>query len=139
MASSKVPAHQQFATQRPLRTEAAEVVNTQPVNQQKPRRMSVGTVAAAGNSQGTAAALPDSPVVSVTAADGTKGVILPANTGSNQEIVIHNVANAILKVYPPTGGDINDGTQNAAADVAAKTQARFFNLDGVTWSASGVS
>lgn len=54
----------------------------------------------------------------VSAADGAKGVILPAKSaGANY--IITNTANAILKVYPPTGGAIDGGSANASINVAA--------------------
>ena len=95
----------------------------------------VGTIAAAGNSQGTATLITDT-VSIVTGADGTKGVILPADdpVGALRE-VYSSVATNGLKVYPPTGGDINDGTANAAVTIEGKTLATFRKLDATTWAA----
>lgn len=93
----------------------------------------VGTVAAAGSAQGDAAALTH-PVNICTGADGTKGVIL--STSSTMTVVYNTHATNGLKVYPPTGGDINDGSQNAAVTIEGKTQAIFVNLDGTTFSAT---
>jgi hypothetical protein len=138
MAQSQVPNSQTFATQVPKTYEAGEKQFTRQITQDKPRVLAVGTVAAAGSDQTDAADLPIAPFVAVTGANGTKGVILPP-AGAGLEIKMHNVANAALKVYPHSGGDVNDGTQDAAVTVAAKTQASFTCVDGVTWSATGVS
>lgn len=141
MANSPVPASQTYAVQHPAiinapdETFSRDVAVSGSLKASKAVVLGVGTVAAAGTNQGTAATIPSTaPFISVTAADATKGVILPVSVVGT-EIAIHNVANATLKVYPPSGGDINDGSQDAALSIAAKTQARFVNVDGTTWSA----
>lgn len=93
---------------------------------------SIATVASAGSAQGDAAAL-TSGVNIVSGADGAKGVIL--STSSTMTVVYNTHASNGLKVYPPTGGDINDGTQNAAVTIEGKTMAIFINLDGTTFAA----
>lgn len=89
-------------------------------------------VAAAGSTQGDAATLTGD-VNIVSAADGTKGVILSAS--SKRTVVYNTHATNGLKVYPPTGGDINDGSANAAVTIEGKTMAVFENLDGTTFAA----
>lgn len=96
-----------------------------------------GDVAATGNSQGTAAAL-SFVVNNVTAADGTKGVILPSNPGTtcSRFVVVYNsVATNGLPVYPPSSGTINGGTANAAVTIEGKTLALFMSTDGTNWGA----
>jgi hypothetical protein len=91
----------------------------------------IGTIAAAGNSQGTATAIVKK-VTAVTAADGTKGVVLPtAVAGLIYEI--GNGVNAILKLYPNTSDTINSGSANAAIDVAAYKSARCVAYDATNW------
>ena len=133
MANSQVPTSQTFATQSPKTIEAAEKQFTKPIAFDKPPVVAVGTVAATGSDETDAAPLPLAPYVLVTAADGTKGVILPA-AGIGTTIEVYAPANT-LKVYPPAGCDINGGTDNAALSIKAKTPARFTNVDGETWSA----
>lgn len=75
------------------------------------------SVAATGSAQGDAAALSATKFLhTVTAADGTKGVILPAiataDIGKIHTII--STAAAVLKIYPATGGTINGGSANAA-------------------------
>lgn len=90
-------------------------------------------VAAAGSQQSDAAALPWNAMVS--GADGTKGVILPApQSGLVVEVYNLHASNG-LKIYPHSGGDINDGTQNAAITIEGKTLAKFIALDTTTWAA----
>ncbi len=83
------------------------------------------TVAATGSVQGDAAAL--SPGFNlVTGADATVGVRLPAGV-DGMEVTVKNrdSDNAILKVYPATGGAINAIAANGAISMAAKTSATF--------------
>jgi hypothetical protein len=76
------------------------------------------SLAATGSVQGDAA-LVGAGTVQVTAADGTKGVILPAaNPGESVKIV--NNAGSTLKVYPPSGAAIGvPGTSFSAATANA--------------------
>ena len=96
----------------------------------------VSTVAATGSAQGDAAALTARTINVVTAADGTKGVILPTAIAGLSLTVYNSVATNGLKIYPPTGGDINDGTTNAAITIEGKTRAKFEAVDGTTWISS---
>jgi predicted RecA/RadA family phage recombinase len=91
------------------------------------------TVAATGSAQGDAAAIADGFTL-VSAADGTKGVKLPAAAAGGLCIVKNaDAANAILKVYPDTGDAINALGANAALSMAAKTSAVFVAFDATTW------
>lgn len=81
-------------------------------------QLGVGTVAAAGTTQGTAAALTGGGVNVVTGASGTNGVILPAMSVGQQVIVYNQSASALL-LYPASGGSLEGGTTNASLSVAA--------------------
>ncbi len=74
-------------------------------------------VAAAGNSQGTATAL-TTHISEVTGSDGTKGVVLPASVAGLEIAVINTVAGSALKVYPPSGSQIDALGANAALSLA---------------------
>lgn len=92
------------------------------------------TVASAGNSQGTAAALSAS-VSNVTGADLTKGVVLPLPTASGRAFLVINAAANALKVYPPAGGSINGAAADAANSQAANTAVWYFYAgDGAWWT-----
>lgn len=92
------------------------------------------TCAGAGADQAGATEIP-SHYVSVTGADGTVGVKLKP-PGNGRLCLIYNLhATAGLKVYPHSGGDINDGTQDAAIVIEGKTLAVFWAVDGTTWAA----
>lgn len=73
--------------------------------------------AAAGSSASDATLITASTAI-VTAADGTKGVILPA-VGPGESVTLFNNAGSTCKVWPPTGAAITVvgtglGTANAA-------------------------
>ncbi len=76
------------------------------------------STAAAGSTTTDAGVLPagTAEVYPTSAADGTKGVRVHADdTVYGRRIFIGNgVSNAVLKVYPPTGGTINGAAANAA-------------------------
>lgn len=95
-----------------------------------PATGAVQSVAAAGSTNADAVAITaNAPinVVHVTAADATKGAILPAAAAGTIFIVKNSdAANAILKVYPPSGAAINALTATTGAlSMAAKTCAVF--------------
>src|SRR5687767_10400448 len=87
------------------------------------------SIAAAGNSQATATAMGTSNHVTVSAADGTKGIKLPEPSPGQLALVYNEHASAGLKVYPHVGGDINDGTVNVEVAIEGKTLATFWAID----------
>ena len=89
-----------------------------------------GTVAAAGTTQGTAAAALRGFNV-VTGATGTNGVVLPAAVPGRVVIIKNTAAAAALLVYPPVGGQINALAANAAFSMG--------NLTAVTLVASSAT
>lgn len=76
-----------------------------------------GSVAAAGNSQGTSAAVAEG-LSLVSAADGTKGVVLPTAV-AGAIVILKGTANAILKVYPASGAAINAVSADSAMSLAS--------------------
>jgi hypothetical protein len=111
-----------------------DVIEVMPLSGAQPGE-AAASVAAAGSAQGDAAALTGR-VNTVSGADGTKGVILVDNGIGTSTTVYNPHASNGLKVYPPSGDDINDGTQDAAVTIEGKTVATFTNLDGTTWIAT---
>lgn len=101
--------------------------------------LKVTSVAATGSTTTDAALLSPLGILHVTAADGTKGVRIQGGTVTDRSnysplLIVKNsdAANAILKIYPPTGGKINAGSTDAALSMAAKTAALFVTFDGGT-------
>jgi len=86
----------------------------------------VTTVAATGSTNADAAAISAATYICVvTAADATKGAILPAMV-DGQTIKVKNNAAAVLKVYPFSGAAINGLTATTGAlSMAANTIADF--------------
>lgn len=73
------------------------------------------SVAATGSDNTDAAALGADGYVPVTAADGTKGVILSSDLPDGSTQIIENQAANILKIYPPSGAAINGLTATTGA------------------------
>lgn len=92
-------------------------------------------VAADGSTQGDAAALTLNAFNNVSAADGTKGVILPPAAPGDTIDVYNAVATNGLKIYPQTGGAINGGTANAAIVAEGKTLSKLVTYNGLDWAA----
>lgn len=86
----------------------------------------VTTVAATGSTNTDAAPISATTYICVvTAADATKGVILPAMV-DGQTIKVKNNAAAVLKVYPFSGAAINGLTATTGSlNMAANTLADF--------------
>lgn len=99
-------------------------------------RCAVQALAAAGNSQGTSGIVTavSGALIHATAADGTKGIVLPtAAAGKWYAVKNSDAANAVLKVYPASGDAINAIAADSAISMAAKTAAIFIALDATTW------
>jgi len=89
--------------------------------------------AAAGSTRADATAMTAS-FNWVTAADATKGVILPAPT-AGRVIAVKNddTANAVLKVYAPGSAQINGVAGTTAFSMAAKTACFYVAYDTTDW------
>lgn len=96
-------------------------------------------VVAAGSAQGDATLLGSS-MVMVTAADGTKGVILYAGSPGD-EVWVFNNSGSTLKVYPDTGAAIavagtGVGSANAAFSQLTYKATIYKRLTSTQWLAN---
>ena len=98
----------------------------------------VDAVASAGSVQGDAAALAIG-FNTVSGADGTKGVVLPAAVPGRVVRVYNEHATNGLKIYPATGGAINGGTANAAITMEGRTLATLVAVSSTNWAADFVA
>jgi len=95
--------------------------------------LDVAKPAAAGSTRADATAMTAS-FNWVTAADATKGVVLPAPTAGRLLVVKNDdTANAILKVYAPGSAKINGVAGTTAFSMAAKTACWFVAYDTTDW------
>jgi hypothetical protein len=94
-------------------------------------RIPTATVAATGNSQGTAAGITTGFTL-VTGADDTKGVILPV-AAAGLVCIIKVGDGADLKVYPNSDDAINGLAANAAMTVVDDVCFALIALDATTW------
>jgi predicted RecA/RadA family phage recombinase len=113
---------------------AGSVTASKVVSRDAGKRVPVeyATVAAAGSTAGDAAAI-TAQYTRVTAADGTKGVILPVGVANLLMVVENSVAGSALKVYPDTGGTINSESANVAVSVGGGQRALFIATAALTW------
>lgn len=98
--------------------------------------ITAATVAAAGSAIGNATEITSvSPaVIFATAADGTKGIILPATAAGLRYVVKNDAAaNAVLKVYAQASSQINDIAANSAISMAANTCCEFVGYSATRW------
>jgi hypothetical protein len=94
----------------------------------------VVTIAAAGSSN-TDAALLTGDFNRVTGADGTKGVILPGVEAGGR-ITVSNESSSALKVYPPSGDQLNGLTATTGSvSIAGNKAGIFINANSTNWAA----
>jgi hypothetical protein len=96
------------------------------------------TVVAAGSDETDAGAIvaQGGAIVLCSTADNTKGVILPPLSSVDVGeiyIVLNNLSNKTLKVYPGSGDAINPLSDDAAAVLAADTMLICIAQDSVQW------
>ncbi len=124
-----VPAAQPFIQQL-IRAFGGDFSSTNPL------QFSPESVASAGSSQGTATELTGGLHYVVTGADGTKAVRLPDAAAGLIVVVVNDVSNQLLPVYPATGDDIAGLSSNAATKLQGLQQCVFVAKDSTTWSAT---
>jgi hypothetical protein len=89
------------------------------------------TVAAAGTTAADAGVLTTGFTL-VSAADATKGVVLPA-AAAGKVVIIKNGAAAVLKIWPATGDAINAIAVDSAFSVASLVSLMLVAYDATTW------
>jgi hypothetical protein len=89
------------------------------------------TVAAAGTTAANAGVLTTGFTL-VSAADATKGVVLPA-AAAGKVVIIKNSAAAVLKIWPATGDGINAIAVDSAFSIAATVSVILVAYDATTW------
>jgi len=96
------------------------------------------TVVAAGSDQAGAGAITaqGGTIVLCSTADNTKGIRLPllsAVTAGEVYIIMNNLSNKTLEIYPGSGDAINPVSDNGAVTIAADTMLICIAQDGVQW------
>lgn|SRR3990167_333180 len=89
------------------------------------------TVAAAGSTQADATAV-GTGFTLVSAADGTKGVLLPA-AKAGHVCFIKNNESSTLKIWPAVDDAINALAADASLDIVSLTSVILIAYDGTTW------
>lgn len=95
-------------------------------------RIPTATVAVGGTAQGNANAVGEG-FTTVTGADDTAAVVLPAAVGGQVVILKSTTASKILKVFPASSDKINAGAADAVYNMAALTACMFVSYDAEYW------
>ena len=94
-------------------------------------------VAAAGNSQATAAALPANADVTVSAGAAGLGVLLPNTMSTGDQYFVNTErANFSVNVFPPVGATIDGGSINAPLVLASDRRATLTKTGSTTFTSS---
>ncbi|ACI52309.1 conserved hypothetical protein [Gluconacetobacter diazotrophicus PA1 5] len=96
-----------------------------------PGQSFAGSLAGAGTSQGTAAALAADVNLFTTVAAGSGAVLSAGAAGTWQKVL--NRGAASLLVYPPPGGAIDAGAADAPATILAGGGATFWQNSATQW------
>lgn len=102
-----------------------------------PIAANLDAVTGTGTTQVGAAPITGS-ISTVTGAASNTAAILPANWPIGSPIVVYGTGTAPT-IFPPVGGRINNGTQNAAFTVTAGKAAMFFALPAANGLNTGQS
>jgi predicted RecA/RadA family phage recombinase len=122
-----------WATQAQVTGDATVMVDLTASTGVSSKRVGVNTVAATGSIISDAA-----PVIEglnfVTAANGTKGVLLPVGFPGARVIVKNDgAAAAVLKVWPQTGAQINALAASNPISLASTVSAEFYCYSATQW------
>ncbi len=89
------------------------------------------SVAATGNNQANGNSLSTGFTV-VSAADGTKAVVLPS-AAAGQVVILKNTVDNVLKVFPASADAVNAGAANAVFNQTNLTCVTYIAIDATTW------
>lgn len=90
------------------------------------------TLTAAGTTQGTATAAEGDVNVVSTATTG-QGVILSAYAIQGDSQIVYNSTSADIKVYPPSGGNVNQLAANSGFVLSPYTAVKVYKVTATQW------
>lgn len=88
------------------------------------------TLAAAGTTQATAATI-NADVVMITSGTSGAGVVLDAMDLNQEAIIVNGVSSSEYKIYPVSGGKINNATADLPLLLPPNKAARFRAINNV--------
>lgn len=92
-------------------------------------------VAAATTAQATGTPLVSGSIQQVTTSAGQTAVRLPADQPLGVPVHVYVSTSTAALVFPPTGGNINEGAANASFSVAQARLASFYRVSATKWLA----
>lgn len=94
------------------------------------------TVTTNGSTQGSTGGLLKGPGNKIVLADvaGSNGAVtLPADAGLGDELEIYNTSGTAGRVYPPSGGTLQNGTANQFVTLAANGATHIRKVSATNW------
>jgi hypothetical protein len=102
----------------------------------RPTRGNYAEIAAAGSTQATAAEITADFVVVTSLTETTAdGVLLPPGNLWDEVVIVNGTSTANLKIYPRSGGKINNAAANAALELPPNSAAHFIGVNNLNWAA----
>jgi hypothetical protein len=104
-------------------------------NRREPTRGTYAEMAAAGTTQATAAEITADYVLVSTVTSSADGVVLPPGNLGDEVVIVNGDAFDNLKIYPRSGGKINNAVADAALEIAPNRAAHFIGINDKNWAA----
>jgi hypothetical protein len=102
----------------------------------QPTRGIYAELAAAGSTQATAAEITADYIMVTSLTElTTDGVVLPPGNLGDEVIIINGTSSANLKIYPRSGGKINNAAADAALELSPNSAAHFIGINSLNWAA----
>ena len=92
----------------------------------------IASVTGVGTAQSGGAALAGT-LYLVTTSAGQTATVLPSNWPLASSIVVYTVSSTTALVFPPSGGNINEGAANASVNVAQGKSTCFVRVSATKW------
>src|SRR5688572_9727618 len=90
---------------------------------------------AAGTTQGTAAEFTADKIMVTTVTSSADGVLLPPGNLDDTVWVVNGDSGDNLKIYPRSGGKINNATADLPLELPPNTAAVFVGINNLNWVA----
>lgn len=102
----------------------------------QPTKGTYAEMSAAGSTQADAAEIKaDYIMVTSLTESSADGVLLPPGNLSDEVVIVNGTGSANLKIYPRSGGKINNAGADAALEIEPNRAAHFIGISSLNWAA----
>ena len=102
----------------------------------QPTKGTYAEMSAAGSTQADAAEVSADYIMVTSLTELTAdGVLLPPGNLGDEVVIVNGTGTANLKIYPRSGGKINNVVANGALEIAPNTAAHFIGINSLNWAA----